>query len=366
MTAVLTAPMATDLGPGVIQTVGGTPLVPLDRLFAGAGFRVFAKLEGFNPGGSVKDRTALSILRHGIQTGNIVPGLTTVVESTSGNLGIALAQFCGAMGIGLVLVTDPKTTQQNLRLLQTYGAEVEVVTDRDPDTGEYLPVRLRRVQQLLTEIEFSYWPNQYGNPAGAAAHRWTMQEIWDELDGRIDYLYCTAGTCGTLRGCAEFLHDRSASTVVVAVDAVGSAIFGDAVAGSPIPRRIPGHGSAIVPPLMRPGLADRVHHVTDAECVAGCYALLRSESLLAGGSSGAALAAVARTAGSIRTGSRVAVILPDRGDRYLDTVYSPSWVTEMLGGPDRSLRFPGGGACAAPDQLTEQHVAHRRDTEKVA
>lgn len=313
--------------PDIVSAIGGTPLVALDRLFAGAPFRVFGKVERFNPGGSIKDRTARSIIEQALRSRRIVPGVTTVVESTSGNLGIALAQLCNFFGLDLVCVTDPKVTAQNLAIMRAYGARVLVVEHRDQATGEYLPVRLAAVQSLLRTLPDAWWPNQYANEDNPRAHRITMREIVEAVSGRLDYLFVAAGTCGTLRGCAEYLHENQLDVTVVAVDAVSSAIFGppsDEEARHA--RRIPGHGAAIAPPLIRPGLANRVLKVTDADCVRGCRQLLAAESILAGGSSGAVISAVQLAAPWIEPGSTCVAILPDGGDRYLDTVYSDRWV----------------------------------------
>ncbi len=310
----------------IVSAIGGTPLVALDRLFD-QHFRVFAKCERFNPGGSIKDRPARSMIERALKTGVIVPGTTTVVESTSGNLGIALAQVCAFYGIALTCVTDPKATAQNVALMRAYGARVEVVDHRDPSTGEYLPVRVSRVQQLLAATPDAYWPNQYASAMNSAAHRTTMQEIWESLDGSLDYLFCTAGSCGTLRGCAEYVAEHRLPVTVCAVDAMSSVIFGPpSAAEAAQPRRIPGHGAAIVPALFAAGLADRLIKVSDDDCVRACRALLAREAILAGGSSGAVVAAVAEAAAWIEPGATCAVILADGGDRYLDTIYSDAWV----------------------------------------
>lgn len=317
----------------IVSTIGDTPLVALERLFDPTRIRVFAKLERFNPGGSIKDRSARSMIENALISGALVPGVSTVVESTSGNLGIALAQICNFHRIGLICVIDPRTTPQNAAIMRAFGARLELVDRRDPATDEFLPARLARVRELLAEVPNAYWPDQYGNEENSRAHHGTMQEIHDGLPDRLDYLFCAVGTCGTLRGCAEYIHDNGLDVTVVAVDAVGSVIF-----GPPRPseraheRRIPGHGAAVVPALLRDGLADRLVKVTDDECVAACRLLLATESILAGGSSGAVIAALNRSADWIEPGSTCVAILSDGGDRYLDTIYSDRWVAENTDG----------------------------------
>lgn len=316
--------------PDIVATIGGTPLVALDRLFPPARFQVYAKCERFNPGGSIKDRAAKSMIEHAIRAGKLVPGVSTVVESSSGNLGIALAQLCNFYRLNLICVIDPRTTPQNAAIMRAYGARVEVV-DRDPATGEYLPARIERVRSLLESVPDAYWPNQYANEHNSRAHHHTMREIHEALPGGPDHLFLAAGTTGTLRGCAEYIRDHGLATNVVAVDAVGSVIFGPPEPWELTHRRtIPGHGAAVVPPLLRPGLADRIVKVTDLDCVRGCRQLLAQESILAGGSSGAVVAALQDAASWIEPGATCVAVLPDGGDRYLDTVYSDSWVEDRF------------------------------------
>jgi len=242
-------------------------------------------------------------------------------------MGVGLAQVCGYHKLRFICVVDPKTTAQNINLLKAYNAEVEMVSERDALTGEYLPSRIRRVNELMQTFDDSFWPNQYASELNSGAHHQTMDEIMTELNGSLDYLFCATSTCGTLRGCAEYKKAHDLPTKIIAVDAVGSVIFG----GKKAKRLIPGHGAAIVPPLFRDDLADACVHVTDIECVAGCYRLVQEESLLAGGSSGAIISAIERFLPKMRAGSTCAAILPDRGERYLDTIYSSEWVAMNLG-----------------------------------
>lgn len=311
---------------GVLSIIGNTPLVELERLFKDARFRVFAKLESLNPGGSVKDRAANEIIKRGMDSGQVTPE-TVVIESSSGNMGIGLAQACTYYGLRFICVVDPKTTLQNIRLMEAYGAEVDLVTEPDPTTGEYLQARINRVRALLISTKNSFWPNQYENLNNPLAHQRTMGEIAAALGGEVDYLFCAASTCGTLRGCAEYVRRHRLKTKIVAVDAVGSVIFG----GQSARRLIPGHGAAIVPTLYQPDLADRCVHVTDLECVVGCRRLARREAIVAGGSSGAVISAIERVGGEIPMDATCVAILPDRGERYLETIYSDDWVTKNFG-----------------------------------
>jgi N-(2-amino-2-carboxyethyl)-L-glutamate synthase len=318
------------LDEGILSAIGNTPLVRLSRIAKDCNVRLYAKLEALNPGGSMKDRPALNILKHSLEAGIIGPG-TTVIESSSGNMGIGLAQACSYLGLPFICVVDKKTTEQNIRLLKAYGADVEVIDQPHPQTNEYLQARLDRVQELLWETENSFWPNQYANFYNPASHHQTMHEIAAALNDEVDYIFCATSTCGTMRGCAEYLQLHNLSTKLYAVDAKGSVIFG----GQKQKRLIPGHGAAVRPELFRHNLADKCVHVSDLDCVVGCRRLAREEAILAGGSSGAVLMAFEQEKHSLPSGSTCVLIFADRGERYLETIYSDEWVTEHFGDVSR-------------------------------
>ena len=311
---------------GVLSAIGGTPLVRLRQFFSGSDLELSAKLELLNPGGSMKDRPAVAILKHALETGAIQRG-SVVIESSSGNMGIGLAQACSYFGLRFICVIDPKTTVQNINLLKVYGATVDMVESPDPQTGEFLQARLNRVQSLLRSTANSFWPNQYANEYNSGAHHQTMREIVNALGDGPNYLFCAVSTCGTLRGCAEYIRSERLKTTIFAVDAVGSVIFG----GGKSKRLIPGHGAAVRPDLFREGLAHRCIHVTDRDCIVGCRRLARREAILAGGSSGAVLMAIAKVREELPAGSTCVGILADRGERYLDTIYCDHWVREHFG-----------------------------------
>lgn len=311
---------------GILNAIGRTPLVRLQRFFGDDGLQLFAKLEALNPGGSMKDRPALAILQQALENGAIRSD-SVVIESSSGNMGIGLAQACSYFGLRFICVVDPKTTLQNRNLLKAYGAEVDMVERPDPESRDYLQARLDRVRALSRSIENSFWPNQYANEANALAHRQTMAEIVNDLGCSPDYLFCAVSTCGTLRGCAEFVNAQKLKTKIYAVDAIGSVIFG----GGKAKRLIPGHGAAVKPGLFREGLAERHVQVSDKDCVIGCRRLARREAILAGGSSGAVLMAIARVREELPARSTCVAILADRGERYLDTIYCDRWVEERFG-----------------------------------
>ena len=313
-------------GAGILTAVGNTPLVRLDRLFAGSWFQLYGKLEMLNPGGSIKDRAALNMLQNAQAQGKI--GLrTTIIESSSGNLGIGLAQTCKYMGLRFICVVDTNTTSHNLAILESYGAEVELVRVPHPVSGDLLTARIQKVRELCENIPDSFWVNQYANENNARAHYQTMAEIERGLDRRIDYLFVATSTCGTLRGCCEYVKRQNLEAKVIAVDAEGSVIFGN----KPRKRLIPGHGASRMPELYRSGLEDGHVHVTDLDCVRGCRRLLQSEAIFAGGSAGGVVSAVEKFQSQIEPDSVCVAILCDRGERYLDTIYSDAWVQSQFG-----------------------------------
>lgn len=311
---------------GVLSTIGKTPLVPLEQLFPASGVRFFGKLEGFNVGGSVKDRAAYGMLKAALERGEVRAG-GTVVESSSGNMGIGLALACRYFGLRFICVVDPKTTSQNIAILKALGAEVDLVEQVDAVTGEFLQARLNRVHQLLASETGAYWPNQYGNPDNPRAHHQTIREIVDALEGPLDVLVLSASTCGTIRGCADFVAAQGLDTRIIAVDAAGSVIFG----GERAKRLIPGHGAAIRSELYRDGMAERCLYVSDLDCVVGCRRLVAREAILAGGSSGAVVSGLAQLEPTLAPGTTCVAILPDRGERYLDTIYNDDWVRSHFG-----------------------------------
>ena len=315
--------IATD---GILTVIGHTPLVRLRRVIQDAHFDLYGKLESLNPGGSTKDRPALTILEHAIHDGAISSD-TVIVESSSGNMGIGLAQACLYYGLRFICVVDPKTTDQNIRLLKAYGAEVDIVEKPDPVTREYLQARLNRVRALCNTNPNSFWPNQYSNTHNSGAHHQTMREIVTTLGNDLDYLFCATSTCGTLRGCSEYVREHGLKTKVIAVDAIGSVIFG----GVNRKRLIPGHGAAVRPQLYQDGLSDRCVLVSDLDCIVGCRRLVGREAIMAGGSSGAVLMAIDKIKDEIPRNAVCAAILADRGERYLDTIYSDGWVSEHFG-----------------------------------
>lgn len=318
----------TDVKHGLLDVIGQTPLVLLNDLFKDSSKTIdlYAKLEYLNPGGSAKDRSGYNMMLSALQTGKIDQN-SVIIESSSGNLGIALAQVCLLMHLRFICVVDAKTTESNKRLLKAYGAEIDCVTEPDSETGEYLLARIKRVDQLLKEIPNSYRPNQYANIHNPEGHQPAMEEIVNSLGFAPDYIFCAVSTCGTIRGYSEYIKAHNLHTKVIAVDAMGSVIFGTERGK----RYIPGHGAAVVPALYHDGIADDFVQVTDNECVIGCRKLLKREGVFAGGSTGAIVQGIEKYIDKIPDGSSVVFVVHDRGERYLDTVYSDEWISERLG-----------------------------------
>jgi len=324
--------MMGDGTDGILGAIGNTPLVALRRVMPNASFRLFAKLEATNPGGSIKDRAARSLLVEAMRAGRLGRD-SVVVESSSGNMGIGLAQACAVLGLRFICVVDARTTAQNVAIMRAFGAEIEVVDTPDPNGGGFLRGRIERVRAIVAALPRAFWPDQYSNMNNALAHHQTMREIVTALDGRVDVVFCPTSTCGTIRGCADYVRERGLATRIVAVDAVGSVIFGDGCHGGstePV-RLIPGHGAALRPALYRDGVADLCVHLTDLDCIVGCRRLVAREGILAGGSSGAAVMAVERLRDRIADGTTCVMVFPDRGERYLDTIYSDDWVRRHFG-----------------------------------
>lgn len=316
----------------VLACVGNTPLVRLTRLFPQPDVEVIAKLELMNPGGSQKDRPARYIIEGGLADGSIPRG-AHLVESSSGNFGIALGIAARLHGLRFTCVVDPKATPANIAILHHLGADVDIVRESD-EGGGYLQTRIDRVQELLNEIPGAIWVNQYANNRNwQAYYHGTGAEMSEQLVQPPAYFFAAVSTTGSILGCSRRLRERFPDMRVVAVDAAGSIIFGR----PPGPREIPGIGASRVPELLRPEEIDEVVHVDDLEAAHACRTLLATEGIFAGGSTGSVVAAIARVLPELERPCRIVTIFPDRGDRYLDLVYDDDW---LAGLPDRRSRLP--------------------------
>ena len=312
---------------GISEAIGNTPLIRLDSLFPDSGVEILAKLESVNPGGSTKDRPAMGMVRDALQTGRLAPG-GTVVESSSGNLGVALARACNAHDVRFVCVVDARTNATTVRTIQALGGEIDLVSEPDPATGDLLTARFNRVKELLEEIPDAVNLYQYGNPANPRAHYdGTMREIAEATGHQVDVLMAAVSTTGTIGGCSAYIRDHDMTTRAIAVDAVGSVLFG----GTAAPRPLPGMGAGVVTELSRQVEPDQVIRVEGLDCVVGARHLARSEGILAGGSTGGIVHALGRLIPSLEPGTRVVFVVHDGGVPYLETVYDDQWVQQTLG-----------------------------------
>ncbi|MFI1719292.1 pyridoxal-phosphate dependent enzyme [Streptomyces litmocidini] len=288
-------------------------------------FSTTLKLEALNPAGSIKLKTAREMVASARADGRLRAG-APLIESTSGNLGIALAMVCAAHRHPLTLVTDPNTQPQNIRHMRALGAEVVVVTGRDANGG-YLHSRIEFIEHHLLAHPETVWLNQYRDPAGAHAHRRdTMGEILCWF-GVPDWLFVGVGSTGTLMGCLAAVREHRLPTRLVAVDAAGSVTFD----GRGAIRHLPGLGTSRKPELFADDGSFTKIKVAERDTVRACRRVARDYGLLPGASTGTALHAVTELRGLIEDGARVLVIAPDLGERYLDTVYDDDWVIRTFG-----------------------------------
>jgi len=281
---------------------------------AGNGVELFAKLEAFNPGGSVKDRIGVAMIEAAEAEGRIQPGRTTIVEATSGNTGIALAFVCAAKGYDLVLTLPQGMSRERESLLRLYGARVDVTESLG---GMTEAVEAARAMARSDDV---FLPDQFSNPANPEAHRRrTGPEIAAALEGRVDVLVAGVGTGGTITGVGEYLRERNPELRVMAVEPSNSAVLSG---GPPGPHRIQGIGAGFIPPVLNRDLLDEVLTVSDEDAVHTAWSCARRVGLLAGISCGAALWAALQVAARPESArSRIVVIMPDSGERYVSQAF---------------------------------------------
>jgi cysteine synthase len=304
----------------IAEFVGDTPLVGLPRMLEGTaaadtGVELFAKLESFNPGGSVKDRIGVAMIEAAEAEGRIEPGRTTIVEATSGNTGIALAFVCAAKGYDLVLTLPQGMSRERESLLRLYGARVDV-TESMGGMGEAV-----EAARAMAQNGDAFLPDQFSNPANPEAHRRaTGPEIARALDGKVDVLVAGVGTGGTITGVGEYLREHvNPALRIIAVEPLGSAVLSG---GPPGPHRIQGIGAGFVPPVLNRELIDEVIAVSDDDAIHTAWDCARRAGLLAGISCGAAMwAALQVAARPDSAGQRIVVVMPDSGERYVSQAF---------------------------------------------
>jgi cysteine synthase A len=272
----------------------------------------------------MKDRTANALIQALDDQGKLCNS-STIVESTSGNLGVAMARLCQLKGYKFLAVVDPKTTVENLAKLQTFGAQVHIVTHPDKNGG-YLLSRLAYIQRIIAEQPGYIWTNQYDDPANPLIHyRSTGPEIYEQMQRQVDAVFVPASTGGTLAGVGKFFREVLSSTRIVGVDAFGSVIFGT----PPAPRKLTGIGSSRRSTFLYPELYDEYMLIKDEEAFAFCRLLLSSTGIAVGGSSGAVLAACTRYLAHHQDAKHVVCICADHGENYSSSIFNDAWLKEQ-------------------------------------
>ncbi len=312
----------------IVDAIGRTPLVRLQKVTRGLSPIVLAKLEYLNPGGSVKDRIGIAMIEDAERRGLLKPG-GTIIEPTSGNTGMGLAMVAAMRGYGMVFTMPDKMSEEKRRLLRAFGARVVVTpTNVPPDSPDnYYQVALR----LAREIHGGFMPNQYMNSANPEVHyRTTGPEIWEQTDGEIDVFVCGMGTGGTITGVARFLREKNPKIRIIGVDPEGS-IFYDRFRGresKPSPYKVEGIGEDFMPATIDLRLVDDVIQVSDRDAFLTARRLAREEAILVGGSGGAAMHAALKVAKDMSSDELMVVLLPDTGRNYLSKMYSDEWMIE--------------------------------------
>jgi len=294
----------------IVSTIGHTPMVRLNRVCENTGAEIWAKLEMFNPCGSVKDRIAWNMIRQAEDDGDLIRGMT-VVEATSGNTGIGLAMVCAARGYRLILTMPETMSVERKKILRMLGAEIHLSPGDEGMQGA-----VRRACELQADSRRVFMPGQFDNPANPAAHFTTTgPEIWQAMAGRVDIFVAGVGTGGTITGVSEFLKMKNPSLRTVAVEPAESAVLSG---GKPGPHGIQGIGAGFIPSILKVELLDEILTVTTADARAMARRLAVEEGIFAGISCGAAVSGACRIAGRREAaGRRIAVVLPDTGERYL-------------------------------------------------
>jgi cysteine synthase A len=304
-----------EIPSNLADLVGRTPMMSFTRLAGDLEAEVIGKLEAYNPGGSVKDRIGVAMIEAAEAEGRIEPGRTTVIESTSGNTGIALAFVCAAKGYRLVITMPQGMSRERAALLRLYGAEV-IITESMGGMHEAVD----EADRLARETPDSFVPQQFKNPANPEVHRrTTAEEIWTDLDGDVDVFVAGAGTGGTITGVGEVLKERKPAVHVVAVEPASSPVLSG---GRPGPHRIDGIGPGFVPDVLNRDVIDEIIPVVDDDAIETARALASREGVSAGISAGAATWAALEIARRPEmAGKRIVTVIPDSGERYISTPF---------------------------------------------
>jgi len=297
----------------ITQTIGKTPLVKLSRIAKGLDAEILAKLEFFNPCGSVKDRIGLAMIEAAEKAGLIRPGESIIVEPTSGNTGIALACVCAVKGYKLIIVMPENMSDEKKILFEAFGADLILTPAEEGMKGA-----IKKCEELAMKNPKVFVPQQFRNPANPAIHRRTTgKEIWDDTEGKVDIVVAGVGTGGTITGVARYIKEKKPSAWIVAVEPAESAVLSGE---SPGPHQIQGIGAGFIPSILDLELIDEIVKVSYSESVEIARKLAKMEGILSGISSGAAVCAALKIARKKEHKDKViVVILPDTGERYIST-----------------------------------------------
>ncbi len=313
----------------VLEAVGGTPIVKLNNVGAHVAAEIYVKLEYLNPGGSMKDRVGINIVRDYERRGLLKPG-GTLVEATSGNTGMGLALVAAIRGYKCIFVMPDKMSEEKIKALQAFGARVVVCpTHVEPeDPRSYYSVSRR----LAEETPGAVLANQYYNPANPEAHYLsTGPEIWAQTGGELDVFVAGMGTGGTISGCGRYFKERNPGMKIIGVDPIGSLYYDYVKTGTmvkPRPYKVEGIGEDFLPGTMNLGIIDEVVRVKDKECFLTTRDLVRREGIFCGGSSGAAVAGAIKYAEAIGNKVKIVVLLPDSAQKYLSKIFDDNWMKQ--------------------------------------
>ena len=303
--------MTKERADNILELIGSTPLVKLNRIVEENMADIYAKLEFFNPGGSIKDRICLSMIEDAERNGLLKPG-ATIIEPTSGNTGIGLAMVAAVKGYKLILTMPESMSMERVFILESYGAEVLLTPGEEGMIGA-----VNKAEELARQTPGSFMPHQFNNPANPSIHRETTAlEILNAIDGHLDAFVAGVGTGGTITGVAEMLKSKIPQVQIIAVEPADSPVISGGEAG---PHRIQGIGAGFIPQVLQLDGIDRIMTVTDEEAYELSKKLAREEGLFVGISAGAAVFAALSVAKELGKGKTVVVIIPDSGERYYST-----------------------------------------------